>query len=162
MIVVSDASPLNILVRIGFIDVLPNLFGEVVIPPAVAAELSHPATPEQVRAWLKNEPAWLRVQAPVRIDATIDFADPGEREAISLALELHADFLLADDRKARRAAVERGLAVTGAVGVLEVASARRLLDLSEALNRLRTTDFIVAQTILDEARRRDEQRKRHP
>lgn len=159
MIVVSDSSPLNILVRIDLIGVLPDLFGEVFVPPAVAAELSHAATPARVREWLAAGPAWLRIKAPARIDPTIDFDDPGEREAISLAMELHADFLLADDRKARRAAVERGLAVTGAIGVLETASARNLLDLSEAFRRLRATDFIVAPSILEEALRRDAARK---
>jgi predicted nucleic acid-binding protein len=64
MIVVSDSSPLNILIRIGCVEVLPKLFGAVVIPPAVAAELSHPATPESIRKWLATPPVWLRVQAP--------------------------------------------------------------------------------------------------
>ncbi|CAG0971182.1 hypothetical protein PHYC_01257 [Phycisphaerales bacterium] len=159
MIVVSDSSPLNILVRIGLIGVLPDLFGEVFVPPAVAGELSHAATPVPVREWLAGNPTWLRIKAPARIDPTIEFDDPGEREAISLAMELHADFLLADDRKARRAAVERGLAVTGAIGVLETAAARNLLDLSDAFRRLRATDFLVAPSILEEAIRRDAARK---
>jgi predicted nucleic acid-binding protein len=64
---------------------------------------------------------------------------------------LRADLLLADDRKARKAAQSRGLVVTGAVGVLESASARSLLDLPTAFARLRATDFIVAQAIIDAA-----------
>ena len=48
MIVVSDASPLNVLVRIGYADVLQVLFESVIIPPAVASELSHASTPEAV------------------------------------------------------------------------------------------------------------------
>lgn len=155
MIVVSDASPLNILVRIGCIGVLPTMFGEVVVPPAVAGELSHARTPEAVRSWLAARPPWLRVQSPIRIDPTIEFDDPGEREAISLALELHADLVLADDRRARHAAVRRGLTVTGAVGILEAAAARNLLNLPESVARLRTTDFLVAPAILEEALRRD-------
>lgn len=159
MIVVSDASPLNLLVRIGHVDVLPTLFGAVFVPPAVVAELSHPSTPDVIRNWFASKPPWLQVKAPVRIDPTLDFDDTGEREAISLALEIHADLLLVDDKKARNAAVARGLSITGAVGVLEIASARGLLDLSDAFRRLRTTDFIVAPTILDNALRRDAGRK---
>ena len=155
MIVVSDASPINVLVRIGFIDVLPNLFGAVIVPPAVAMELSHSATPQAVRTWIDGRPTWLEIKAPTRIDPTLDFDDVGEREAISLALELKADLLLADDRKARRAALERGLAITGAVGVLELASARSLLDLPQAFRRLRETDFSIAERVLEEALRRD-------
>jgi predicted nucleic acid-binding protein len=159
MIVVSDASPLNVLVRIGFIDALPELFQAVFIPPAVVAELTHAGTPESVRRWLASNPSWLTIKAPTRIDATLEFDDAGEREAISLALEIKADLLLADDRKARKAALARGLAVTRAVGVLEAASAKALLDLFEAFQRLRATDFIVAENILAEALRRDAARK---
>ncbi len=160
MIVVSDASPLNILVRIGCVDVLPSLFGSVILPPAVAGELSHAATPEVVRQWLAAGPGWLQVQTPQRMDPTLEMADAGERQAISLALELRADLLLADDRKARRAAMERGLAVTGAVGVLELAATRQLIELPPVFERLRATDFIVAQEILDDALLRDAARRK--
>lgn len=159
MIVVSDSSPLNILIRIHYIDVLPELFQAVVIPPAVASELSHPGTPEIVRVWIDSAPLWLAVRAPERLNPALTFDDPGEREAISLALELKADFLLADDRKARRAAQALGLSVTGAIGVLELASARRLLNLSDAFAKLRATDFKIAHIILEEALRRDSDRQ---
>ncbi|MBI5763193.1 MAG: DUF3368 domain-containing protein [Planctomycetes bacterium] len=158
MIVVSDSSPLNILIRIHHIDVLPALFRTVVIPPAVASELSHSRTPEIVRAWIDSKPAWLTVQAPKWLNPALTFDDPGEREAISLALELQADFLLADDRKARMAAQALGLSVTGAIGVLELASSRRLLSLSEAFTQLRATDFKIANSILVEALQRDSDR----
>lgn len=151
MIVVSDASPLNILMRIGHVDVLAALFGKVLIPPAVASELSHAGTPSMVRDWIAQRPPWLDIQAPSRIDASLGLDDAGEREAISLALELRADYLLADDKKARRAAQQRGLVVTGAVGVIELAAAMHLLSLPDAFERLRSTDFIISQSILDEA-----------
>lgn len=67
MIVVSDATPLNVLVRIGHIDLLAELFDEVVIPPAVRDELSHSATPEIVRSWLNSNPRWLVVRAPTSV-----------------------------------------------------------------------------------------------
>ncbi len=162
MIVISDASPINVLVRIGQVDVLRPLFGVVIIPPAVASELSHARTPEAVRNWMAARPEWLEIRTPLKIDATLQIDDPGEVEAISLALELKADFLLADDRKGRRAARERGIPITGAVGVLEAASAKGLLELSEAFKRLRATDFIVADSILAEALRRDAARKSKP
>jgi predicted nucleic acid-binding protein len=160
MIVVSNTSPLNVLVRIGHIDILGSLFGKVFIPPAVSSELSHPGTPEVVRKWMVARPDWLEVRAPSRIDATLEIDDPGEVEAISLALELKADFLLADDRKARRVARDRGIPVTGAVGILELGSVRGLLNLHDAFNRLRTTDFNIAEHILKEALKRDADRRK--
>jgi uncharacterized protein len=59
MIVVSDASPLNVLVRIGLVEILHALFGSVIIPPAVASELLHSATPQTVLNWLAERPAWV-------------------------------------------------------------------------------------------------------
>jgi predicted nucleic acid-binding protein len=49
MLVVSDTTPVNVLVRIELIDVLPALFGNVLVPPAVIRELSHAHTPEVVK-----------------------------------------------------------------------------------------------------------------
>lgn len=39
MIVVSDSSPFIALINVGHLDILPSLFGQVIIPPAVAADL---------------------------------------------------------------------------------------------------------------------------
>lgn len=145
---------------VGHIDVIPQLFSRAIIPPAVVAELSHENTPPVVRAWLASKPTWLEVRTPSRIDPTLVFDDPGEVEAISLALEIKADLLLADDKKARRAARERGIATTAAIGVLELAAARDLLTLPDALRKVRATDFLVSDDILNAALVRDTARRR--
>lgn len=100
------------------------------------------------------------MRTPSRIDPTLVFDDPGEVEAISLALEIKADLLLADDKKARRAARERGIATTAAIGVLELAAARDLLTLPDALRKVRATDFLVSDDILNAALVRDTARRR--
>jgi predicted nucleic acid-binding protein len=51
MIVVSDTSPLNYLILIERVNVLPILFNRVVAPPAVVAELCHPEAPKVVADW---------------------------------------------------------------------------------------------------------------
>lgn len=56
MIVVSNTSPLNYLVLIQAVDVLPQLFGDVVLPSTVAAELLDPAAPARVREWIASPP----------------------------------------------------------------------------------------------------------
>ena len=159
MIVVSDASPLNVLVRIGFADTLRTLFHSVVIPPAVASELSHANTPDSVRRWMTAPPDWITIRTPSHVDPTLHLDDVGETEAISLALELKADLLLADDHKARRVAQERGITITGTIGVLELAAARHLLSLPDAFERIRKTDFRVAERILQEALQRNLNRR---
>ena len=50
MIVVSDTTPLNYLILIDSVHVLPMLFGSVYAPSAVLRELLHPKTPDAVRA----------------------------------------------------------------------------------------------------------------
>lgn len=152
MIVVSNTSPLNYLILIEKDDVLAALFGTVFVPPAVVSELLREETPEVVRAWIANPPAWLRVLAPRRVDPSLDL-DTGESEAIALAEELHADWILLDEVKARRIATARGLKVAGTLAVLFEAHERGLLDLRQAVEDLRRTTFYLderlVQTILD-------------
>ena len=64
MIVVCDTSPVNYLVLIGEIDLLPQLFTTVVLPVGVLAELQHPRTPPQVASWACELPPSVQVIAP--------------------------------------------------------------------------------------------------
>jgi len=158
MLVISDATPLNVLIRLGLVDLLHDLYGAVVIPPAVAGELSHPNTPKEIRAWIASPPAWLSVKAPAHVDPTIA-TGAGEREAICLALELHADFLLVDDKEARGVARRLKLPITGTVGVLELAAVTGRIELRPTLDRLRYVDFFIDETVLRDAFERDTQRR---
>jgi predicted nucleic acid-binding protein len=58
-IVVADTGPVNYLVLIGAIDLLPKLFGEVHAPQTVFDELTDRETPPLVRAWVTQAPDWL-------------------------------------------------------------------------------------------------------
>ncbi len=141
-VIVSDTTPLNYLVLIEAVDILPRLYGRVLIPPAVREELNQPSTPQAVRAWLARPPSWLAVVNPtLSPDPALSHLDLGEAQAIALALEHQADLLLADERDAAIAARERGLAVTGTLGVLDRAAALGWLDLPEMLARLQRTTF---------------------
>lgn len=159
MIVVSDTSPLNYLILTGYAHLLESLYGRVVIPSAVWEELRQPGAPAPVKQWVEDLPAWVEVREPAAPDATLNL-DPGEREAITLALELRADLVLLDERRGRREAVGRGLSVTGTLGVLDAAAERGLVELAEAVARLRQTTFRVPPSLLHEllarGRERDE------
>lgn len=64
------------------------------------------------------------------MDVIVDLLDPGERAAILLAQELNANLLLLDEMKARRLATERGLVITGILGILDQeAASMKLIDL---------------------------------
>jgi predicted nucleic acid-binding protein len=149
MLVVADSSPLIALLQIEHLDVLPKLFGQVLIPPIVAAELTGTKRPEIVKRFFVEPPSWLLVRQPTAVEP-IPKLDPGETEAISLALELKADLLLVDERQAHRYAISRSIRTTGTVGILEVAASEKLLDLNKAFDRLKKIDFWIDEAFLDE------------
>jgi predicted nucleic acid-binding protein len=110
--VVADTSPLNYLLLIGEVEVLPALFGEIIIPAAVMAEFQHPNAPSQVAQWGAAPPGWARVMSAAMLDPDIRLG-AGETEAISLAVELGLAAVLMDERKGRAAAEARGLIAVG-------------------------------------------------
>jgi hypothetical protein len=81
------------------------------------------------------------------LDVDLGFV-AGEREAIQLAAEVHANQLIIDDLQGREEAQRRGLRVTGTVGVLREAAVLGLLDLPRALKRLQLTNFYLAPEVL--------------
>lgn len=153
MIVVADSSCFIALVKIGHTDVLPQMFGSVVIPPKVAAELADPDGPQDVRSFALALPPWVSVERPSRV-AALPGLHRGEQEAISLAIELNADLLIIDDRRGHKAASQRGLQTARATTILLQAAQRGLLDLRQAFDQLRETDFRVTDKILEELLRR--------
>lgn len=149
MKVVSDTSPICYLLQIGHIELLPALFGGILIPAAVRSELAHPGAGSVLRAWVESPPPWLQIlsssQAPL---ADLERLHPGEREAISLALHLQADLVLLDEKKARQVAQNRGLTVSGLLGILALAAERRLIPIREAVQSLQRTTFRIEPRLL--------------
>ena len=121
MIVVSDTSPLTALFTVGQSDLLFKIFGEVLIPAAVENELlrSHPDLP----GWLKTK----QVRDSAKVQEYSQSVDLGEAEAIALAEELSANFLLIDERKGRRLARTRQLRIIGLLGVILLAKRQGLI-----------------------------------
>jgi len=148
MIVISDSSPLIVLINIGHSDILPKLFGKVTIPPEVLSELTQPNRPKMVRDFVAARPAWLQERSPTTVEA-IPSLHPGELAAINLARELKADLLLIDDTSGRKAAQARHIPITGTIGVIEAAAERGLLDLGNAFDRVKQTDFWISHALLD-------------
>ncbi len=151
MIVIADTTPLNYLVLIGEIELLPALYESVLIPLEVHRELQKPKTPPMVCAWASSLPAWCEVRtATASPDAALSELDAGERDAILLALETGVDTLLMDESEGRREAMRRHLHVTGTIAILEKAAQRGLIDFRDALQRLEQTSFRLSGRIRDE------------
>ena len=158
-VVVSDTSPLHYLILCDAENALPKLFRQVIIPPTVFHELQQPNTPSPVRQWAAKLPEWVSVQSPKAMNLKLDI-DAGELEAICLAQEIHADAVLMDDRAGRNAAVQCGLAVVGTIGLLEQAAARGLVELPDALAKLRQTNARLDAELIRAALARDEARRK--
>jgi predicted nucleic acid-binding protein len=148
MMVVSNTTPLNYFALIDLQDILPALFGRVLIPEAVWRELNSSAAPPPVKDWLGTRPSWLDRRIVSQISPDLQQLDPGEREAIALAQSVDASLVLLDERRGRRVARGLGLAVSGTLGVLDLAARRGLVDLEDALRRLERTNFRATPRLL--------------
>ena len=150
MIVVADSSPLHYLILLDQAEVLRSLYGNVLIPDAVAAELRAAASPRSVSEWVEHHPSWLRIVAvaPEDIVLVADELDMGERAAIALAEKTGAELLLIDESAGRAEARRRSLRVTGTLGVLRAAAEAGLLDVRNVVSRLKATNFYVDDALL--------------
>ena len=158
--IVADTGPINYLVLIGAAELLPALFGSVILPTAVGDELAHPKTPAAVRAWMAQPPAWLTVRpAAPTADPRVAALGNGERDTIALATELDATLILMDERAGVAVAQALGRAVTGTLGVLQRAARRDLVDLGTAFAALAGTSFHYRQELFDHLLREDRARR---
>ncbi len=149
MIVVADTSPLCYLVLIGHIDLLPRLFGRVIVPRAVWEELKAQGAPSMVQTWTSQPPAWLDIQALLsNSDESLNQLHPGERETILLAEQLGANLVVLDEKAARLIAIQRGLNITGLLGILVEFATKGWIDLPDAIDRLQKTTFRASPRLL--------------
>ena len=147
-VVVSDTSPLQYLHQVGCLSLLPSLFGRVLIPPAVDHEIQVGIERGNDLPVLGLSP-WVVVEPPREIPAfSVELqSDPGEREALALALE-HGCRVLMDDRDGRRAADALGIAYTGTLGVLISAKRSGLVEaIAPILDRLLARGYRLSDQV---------------
>ncbi len=153
-IVIVNTTPLIGLALIGQLDLLKQLYGEVVIPVEVQKEVLAGGPESPGFTELQNAP-WIRMtslQDSRRADLLSDL-DRGEAEVITLAQELNADLVIIDERLGRRHTRRLGLKLTGTLGVLLKAKNRGLIKavkpLIEQLQQggIRLDAFLVAEVL---------------
>ena len=153
--VISDTGPLSYLHRLGLLTLLPTLFGRILAPPAVVAELN---AGHRLGRDLPDVAAldWIEIRTPsAEALRGIDGLGAGETEALALALALGDAIVLLDDGAARGHATRLGLRITGTVGLLLLAKERSLIvRLAPELDRLSTFGFRLADPVRVAALRR--------
>lgn len=156
MIVISDTSALSALAEAGLLDLLPRLFGVVVIPEAARRECVHPRAPRHLRDWICPVPDWLEIVAdPKVILAETAGLDPGEAAAITLAWEnRNSAMLILDEKRGRRVAETLGLPKTGVLGIIGDAADRGWVEFDEAVGRLLRTGFHISEHLIEAIRAR--------
>jgi len=95
-------------------------------------------------------PDWVEVVSVETLDdAAFLPLGTGESAAITLALSMHADLILIDERKGTRVALDKGFEVAGTLGVLALAARRGFVNLADSFARLKRTNFRYRQGIMD-------------
>jgi predicted nucleic acid-binding protein len=137
MIVISDTTPLISLMKIGQLDLVHRMIGEIQIPEAVFMELvSNRRFPEESRQI--RESSFIKTVKVADEDAVDRLSrsmglDIGESEAIILSDSMKANLLLMDEVRGRSVAQQMGIPLMGTVGVMIVAYKEGLLSKNEIL-----------------------------
>lgn len=153
--VVSDTSPIRALAHLERLDLIRDLFGSMIVPPSVVQELRYPRW--STLALDVEQVPFASVRAPQdrgRVEALRALLDTGEAEAIVLALEVHPEALLMDEREGRAIARQLGLRPLGVLGLLLRAKERALIEeVTPLVDRLRDElRFFVSDELREEVR----------
>lgn len=144
-VAVADASPIIAFHGAGRLDLLEQVLPVLVVPPRVAREIA--PSVGNLPPWIAERP--LSIRPPTLLDAVA--LDPGEYEAIALALELNAAPIVLDDLAARRVAERLGLSVVGAFGLAVRAKAAGLVPaVRPVLDDLIATGLYVSPALYAE------------
>lgn len=140
MIVISDTTPLISLMKIGKLQLLRELFGEVKIPNAVFSELvSNPSFKNEAMQIQESEfihKVDVSDRKAVQLIRRATGLDAGESEAIILTDEISGNLLLMDEAKGRTVAKNMGINVMGTIGMLMIAQEKNMLTYEEIVKSI--------------------------
>lgn len=144
MKVISNSSPLIALSEIEKLNLLNELFEEVIVPDAVEKEVYGE----------KPSPKWIKVSSVTQRLASHILESglgPGESEAICLSMEIDADILILDDLNARRVAEKLEINITGTLGILLLAKEKNLIkSIKPLMEELVKGDFRISDELYED------------
>ena len=146
--VIADTSPIHYGVMIGTADAFFLLYGQILVPSAVYAELMDSGAPIGMHQWVEGNRSRIQVRSvETADDRDLRQLDAGGREAIALAQQFTDSLLIIDEKAGRIAAEGRGIHITGLLGVIRDAGIRGHLDFELAIDRLKATDFRLSPEV---------------
>jgi predicted nucleic acid-binding protein len=141
MILIADSLALVALSVVDKLDVLEKLFGQVYVPRAVYDEVRKENKAESYKLANYCNDRVLDIQSSANFNISLG---KGESEAIVLYTEQNADFLLCDDKKAKKFAQSFGLKVIGSLGILLKAKEAELIsEIAPLINILRGSQIFI-------------------
>ncbi|NER91185.1 DUF3368 domain-containing protein [Moorena sp. SIO3A2] len=141
--VIADTSPIQYLYQTNLLDLLPQLYGSVIVPQAVANELAAGVALKISLPDLTSL-SWLKVKTTIVDSALqeINGLGAGEKEAFALALEIEDPLVIVDDGLARYYAKQLNIKFTGTLGILLKAKQRgELTIVAPILDKLDALGF---------------------
>ena len=158
MIVVSDSTPLITLMKAGKLDVLKNLFGDVLLPEAVFSEVTSNNSFRDEADLIRNSD-FIKIVKVKNLDRVVFLQraiglDRGESEAIVYADESDADLLLMDEAAGRKVAQNMKLQMTGSIGILVRAYQAGMLseeEINTAFDRIRGSNRHISGKLIQSA-----------
>jgi len=143
--IISDTSCFIILSKIGELELLHRVYGQITTTIDIATEFGE-ALPEWVEiVEVKDKPKQLLLELQI---------DKGESSAIALALENPESIIILDDIKARRVAAKLGITYTGTIGIIVKAKLRGIIpSIKPIINNIKQTDFRLSEEIETKALR---------
>ena len=137
--IISDTSCFIILTKIGELELLHKIYGQIITTPEIAAEYG-----EKLPEWVEITAVTDKYRQQI-LEMQID---KGESSAIALALEIPDSTIILDDYKARKIAEQLGITYTGTIGVIIKAKLKKLIpSIKPLLEKIKKTDFHLSAEI---------------
>jgi predicted nucleic acid-binding protein len=138
-VIISDTSCLILLDKIGELELLNKLFGQIVITREISNEFK------------KKLPDWFSIEEPTNktyqkiLEASLD---KGEASAIAFAIEQTDCLLIIDDYKGRKYAEQLGIKITGTLGlIINAKLSGHIESVKPMLDKIKKTDFRLTEEL---------------
>jgi len=152
MIIVCDSSPIIALALCDQLELLDKLFNDILIPQEVYNETTKEGkepTPI-IKEWATGKV--IEVINRQSVNKFNEILDKGESEAIALYLEKSADYLLIDEKKGRKIAMENDIKIIGSIGVLIMAKRKGLIQsIKPSLDIIRHSSTRISDFLYEQA-----------